>query len=79
MDGDTQARGRFACSGARLLDGERTLEDRAVLIEVGVVSAVVPRGSLLDGLPPLAGSDVPCGAVPPGLSLCATARCHPAQ
>ena len=37
---------RFACTAARVFDGERTLADHAVLVENGVVSAVVPRRSL---------------------------------
>lgn len=43
--------GRTAFSAARIFDGERILDDHAVLVENGVVSAVMPRGSLPEGIP----------------------------
>jgi len=52
MDDGARAKARFACSAARVFDGESILEDHAVLIEGGTVSAVVPRQSLPPGLPP---------------------------
>ena len=41
--------GVLAVSGARVFDGERVLEDRAVLVEDGVVSGVVPRDAVPGG------------------------------
>lgn len=51
MNHDIRAGGRFACAAARVFDGERTLADHAVLVEKGVVSAIVPRRSLPEGVP----------------------------
>lgn len=43
--------GRTAFAAARIFDGDRILDDHAVLVENGVVSAVMPRGSLPEGIP----------------------------
>ena len=51
MNHDTIASGRFACTAARVFDGEHTLADHAVMVENGVVSAVVPQCSLPEGVP----------------------------
>ena len=50
MQHDPRYDGRMAVSAARLFDGGRVLTDRAVVVENGVVSAVIPRESLPDGL-----------------------------
>jgi hypothetical protein len=39
----------FAFSGARVFDGKRTLVDRAVLVQDGMVSGIVPRDSVPRG------------------------------
>jgi imidazolonepropionase-like amidohydrolase len=51
MNHDIRGCGRFACTAARVFDGERTLAEHAVLVENGVVSAVIPQRSLPEGVP----------------------------
>lgn len=49
MNGCVTGGGLVAFSGARVFDGSRTLVDHAVLVEGGIVSAVVPRDSVPAG------------------------------
>jgi hypothetical protein len=65
MDGGAKASSRFAYTAARVFDGERTLVDHAVLIQDGVISAVVPQHSLPEGVP--LGRE-PDGTILPGLT-----------
>lgn len=51
MNPDIRTSERYACSAARVFDGERVLDDHAVVVENGLVSAVIPRLSLPDGIP----------------------------
>jgi hypothetical protein len=51
MDSSTKASGRLAWAAARVFDGERTLVDHAVLVQDGVISAVLPQHSLPEGVP----------------------------
>ena len=44
-----RANGIFAVSGARVFDGKRVLAGRAVLVEDGIVSGVMPRDSVPKG------------------------------
>jgi imidazolonepropionase-like amidohydrolase len=51
MTDDSRESPRLAFSAARVFDGERALRDHAVLIENGLVSAVVPRQAVPAGQP----------------------------
>ena len=43
--------GRFAYAAGRIFDGERTLEDHAVVVENDIVAGVMPRSALPRGMP----------------------------
>lgn len=51
MDLNIANTARFVCTAPRIFDGERVLQDHAVLIENGLVSAVIPQGSLPGDVP----------------------------